>query len=58
MAKNNVMISLDKLTPIFGASNRVQMTGTHTNVDHADQSITRLVQENEPSGYEVKTTVF
>ena len=45
--KNNVVISLNQFTPIFGVTNRVQMTGTHTNVEHINHSITRLLQENK-----------
>ena len=38
---------INKFTPIFGVSNRAQITGTHTNFKYVDQSITRLLQENE-----------
>ena len=50
--RNNVVITLDKFTPIFGVSNRAQMTSTHTNVDHLDHGITRLLQENERMQFE------
>ena len=49
---DNVLIPLQQVTKIFGVKFRVKMTGPHTNVDHVDRRLARLLDEHERMGSE------